>query len=70
MGLIWASLASLRVSWEVLEDPFDVLGRPLGILGDPCGPSEVSLGYPGVPGASLGGPRGVLGEEPKGTEHT
>ena len=55
-GLLWASLGSLRGSWEVLGDPLGVLGGSLGVL-------LVSLG---VPGGSSGGPRGSSGRSQKG----
>ena len=69
-GLLWASLGSLRGSWEVLGDPLGVLGRLLGVLESPWWSLGVALGVPGGPWGVLRGSQGVLGEGPKGTENT
>ena len=59
-ALLWASLGSLRGSWEVLGEPLGVLGRPFVVLGGPWWFLVCPLGVPGLggPQEALGGPRG------------
>ena len=49
MELLWASLGSLRGSWEVLGHPLGVPCRSLGTLAVLGGPSGVPLRVPKVP---------------------